>query len=74
MTEEEFLTEMQDVLQRDDELALDMPLKDIEEWDSLAVMGTAAFLQHRFSVRLTMDDFKQMLAVRDIAAAAGLEL
>ena len=74
MTEEEFLVEMQDVLQRDDELAMYMPLKDIEEWDSLAVMGTAAFLHHRFSVRLTMDDFKQMHLVRDIAAAAGLAL
>lgn len=74
MSEEEFLTEMQDVLQRDDELTLDMPLKDIEEWDSLAVMGTAAFLQHRFSVRLTMDDFKRMRVIRDIAAAAGLTI
>lgn len=72
MTEEEFLVEMRDVLQRDDELTMDMPLEDIEEWDSLAVMATSAFLHHRFSVRLTMDDFRKMRAIRDIAAAAGL--
>jgi acyl carrier protein len=74
MTEKEFLVEIQDVLQRDDVLTMDMPLKEIEEWDSLAVMGTAAFLQHHFSVRLAMDDFKQMRVVRDIAAAADLAL
>lgn len=74
MTEKEFLVAMRDVLQRDDDLTMDMPLKDIEEWDSLAIMGTAAFVQYRFSVRLIMDDFRQMRTVRDIATAAGLAL
>jgi acyl carrier protein len=74
MTKEEFLSEMLDVLQRDEAISLDMPLEDIEEWDSLAVMATAAFVHHNFAVRLTMDDFKNMRAVSDIAVAAGLAL
>ena len=73
MTKEEFLTEMQDVLQRDDPVAWDMPLKEIEEWDSLAIMGTAAFLHHHFSVRLNMDDFRAMTHIADIAKAAGID-
>lgn len=74
MTKEEFLAELQDVLQRDDPVSWDMPLEDIEEWDSLAVMGTAAFLHHHFSVRLTLDDFRSLHTVADIAKAARLAL
>lgn len=73
MTHAEFLDELRDVLQRDDPLAFDMALEDIEEWDSLAVMGTAAFLSHHFAVRLGMDDFRRMACVADIAKAAGIE-
>lgn len=72
MTKEEFLEEMKEVLQRDDALAWDTPLEDIEEWDSLALMGTAAFLSHAFSVRVGMDDFKAMKTIGDIGKAAGL--
>lgn len=72
MNKETFLTEMQDVLQRDDPLSMDLPLKDIDEWDSLAVMATAAFLHHNFSIRLTMDDFKTFTTIADIANAAGI--
>lgn len=72
MTRHEFLTEMQDVLQRDEPLSMDMPLADIEEWDSLAIMGTAAFLSHNFSVPMSMDDFKQLETIADIAAKAGV--
>ena len=42
MTREEFLIEMLDVLQREDELTFDMELQDLDEWDSLAVMATMA--------------------------------
>ncbi len=72
MTQHEFLTEMQDVLQRDEPLSMDMALADIEEWDSLAIMGTAAFMSHNFSVTMSMDDFKQLRTIADIAAKAGV--
>ena len=44
MTNEEFLTEMQDVLQTEEELSMDTVLDDLEEWDSLSFMATMAFL------------------------------
>lgn len=72
MTKEEFLAEMQEVLQRDEPVSMDMPLGSIEEWDSLAIMGTAAFLNHNFSVRVNMDDFKRLATIGDIAAIAGI--
>ena len=74
MNREFFLREVQDILQRDDALTLDMPLKDVEEWDSLAVLSVAAFVHSRFSIRLTVNDFACMTTVGDIARAVGLEL
>ncbi len=73
MSINEFLEEMLDVLQRDDPISAGMALADIEEWDSMAIMGTAAFLDRHFNVRLSMNDFKGFTTVADIAKAAGIK-
>ena len=44
MTRDEFLTEMQDVLQTEETLSFETVLEELDEWDSLAVMATMAFL------------------------------
>ena len=72
MTNEEFLTEMQDVLQTEEDLSLDTVLEDLDEWDSLSVMATMAFLEKNFGVKTTMKDYKEMMTVGDIAKKAGL--
>lgn len=72
MTQDEFLTEMQDVLQTDDVLTFDMDLEALEEWDSLSVMATMAFLEKNFGVKTTMTDYKAMKKIGDIAKKAGL--
>ena len=72
MTREEFLIEMLDVLQRQDELTFDMELQDLDEWDSLAVMATMAFLDKQFGVKTTLRDYEIMKTVEDIAAKVGL--
>ena len=72
MTREDFLIEMQDVLQRDDELTFEMSLADIEEWDSLSIMATMAFLEKNFGIRTTFSDYKTMNTIEDIAKKAGI--
>lgn len=72
MTNEEFLTEMQDVLQTDEELTFETVLDDLEEWDSLSVMATMAFLEKSFGVKTMMKDYKEMTTIGDIAKKAGL--
>ena len=72
MTNEEFLTEMQDVLQTDEELTFETVLDDLEEWDSLSVMATMAFLEKSFGVKTTMKDYKEVETIGDIAKKAGL--
>lgn len=72
MTRDEFLVELQDVLQTEDELSFDTVLKELEEWDSLSVMATMAFLEKSFGVKTTMPDYITMKTIEDIAVKAGL--
>ena len=72
MTRDEFIVEMQDVLQTDEQLTVETVLADLAEWDSLAVMATMAFLDRNFGVKLSIADIKELNTIGDIAAKAGL--
>lgn len=72
MTRNEFLVEMQDVLQTEERLAADTVLTDLAEWDSLAVMATMAFLQKNFGVEVGIKDFITINTMADLMAKAGV--
>ena len=72
MTKDEFLVEMQDVLQTDDTLAPETVLSDLAEWDSLSMMATMAFFDKNFGVKIGLKDFKEMNTMSDLIAKAGL--
>ena len=72
MTRDEFLTEMQDVLQTDDTLTAETVLGDLAEWDSLAMMATMAFLDKNFGVKVGLKDFKDMNTMADLMTKAGV--
>lgn len=72
MTREEFATEMKEVLQTDAELSADTVLAELDEWDSLAIMATMAFLDKNFGVKLKLGDFSELNTIGDVAAKAGL--
>jgi acyl carrier protein len=73
MTKEEFLVEMQDVLQIEKSLTMETVLTDLPEWDSLSVMATMAFLSKNFGIKSTMSDYKVMKTIGDIAVKAGIQ-
>lgn len=72
MTKEEFIAEMQDVLQTDSELDADTVLADLDEWDSISIMATMAFIGKNFGQKLTIADFKAFNTIGDIAAKVGV--
>ena len=72
MTRDEFLTEMQDVLQTEDVLNAETVLSDLAEWDSLAMMATMAFLDKNFGIKVGLKDFKEMSTIADIMGKAGV--
>lgn len=72
MNKEEFLVQMQDVLQTETELTMETVLDELDEWDSLSMMATMAFLDKNFGVKLKIVDIKALGTIGDIAAKAGL--
>ena len=72
MTRDEFIVEMQDVLQTDEPLTADTVLADLVEWDSLALMATVAFLKKDFGVEVGLRDFKNMNTMGDLMLKAGV--
>ncbi len=72
MSKEEFLVQMQDVLQTETELKMETILDELDAWDSLSMMATMAFLDKNFGVKLKIADFKTFVNIGDIAAKAGV--
>ena len=72
MTKDEFLVQMQDVLQTDDTLTAETVLDDLAEWDSLAMMATMAFLDKNFGVKVGIKDFMEMNTMDDLMGKAGV--
>ena len=73
MSKDEFLVQMQDVLQTDSELTMETVLEELDEWDSLSMMATMAFLDKNFGVKLKIVDIKSFGTIGDIAAKAGIQ-
>ena len=72
MTREEFLEELVDILQTDEELSFDTVLDDIDEWDSLSKMAIMAFLNKEFNCNISFGDLKSFVTVNDIAKKVGI--
>ena len=73
MSKEEFLIQMQDVLQTDTKLAMETVLDELDEWDSLSMMATMAFLDKNFGIKLKLADIKTLTTIGDIAVKAGIQ-
>ena len=72
MNKEEFLTKYADVLQTEEDISYNTELEALEEWDSLAIMATIAFLDKEFGVKTVFSDYKNAKTINDIAKKAGL--
>jgi acyl carrier protein len=72
MTRNEFLTELQDILQCDYTLDPSMTLLDLPEWDSLSMLAVAALFDERFTMTLTFENFRTFLTINDLLVKAGI--
>ena len=73
MSKDEFLVQMQDVLQTETELKMETVLDELDEWDSLSMMATMAFLDKIFGVKMKIADIKTFATIGDIAMKAGVQ-
>ena len=71
MKRDDFLVELEDILQREEPCLSTDLLEDYDEWDSLSKMALMAFFDKQFGIRLGLKDFKELKTVEDIIKLAG---
>lgn len=71
MTKEDFLLELEDILQTDDPIEIDLQLEDLEEWDSLAMMAVMSYYKKNFGINVTLKELKEIKSPADLIALAG---
>lgn len=70
MNKQDFLVELEDILQREEVCAETDVLAEYEEWDSLSKMSLMAFFDRHFSISLKLADLKDVEKVSDLIALA----
>lgn len=71
MEKSEFIAKFKELLEYDGELDCNTKLDDIEEWDSIALISTAAMLD-KAGKKVSVEDLKNVSTVADIANLAGI--
>lgn len=67
MTEAEFLQDfIENVLDTESEVKMDTPLADVEEWDSLGIVGFIADANTKYGKKVTPQQVKEAKTPRDL--------
>ncbi|MFY9195444.1 MAG: acyl carrier protein [Methanoculleus sp.] len=71
MTINEFLVQLADLIEIEDELTLDTNLKDYEEFDSMAIMSLVAFIHKNFGKQFNARQLNQIDTVESLVELIG---
>lgn len=71
MTIKDFLVELADLIEIEDELSLDTNLKDYEEFDSMAIMSLVAFVHKNFGKQYNARQLNQIDTVESLVELIG---
>lgn len=66
MTKAEFLTELEDLLQREEPCQENDVLCEYVEWDSLSQMSIMAYYKKHFGIQVTLNDLAKLKSVQDL--------
>lgn len=73
MTQQEFIAELEEILSLDaGELSPDSNLKEIEDWDSLAIISVIALIDKKIGKKIDVQSIKECVTVSDLLGAAGV--
>lgn len=72
MNRDEFLKEFKKAIQTEEDVTFESSLLNLEEWDSLGMMATIAFLDNSFNLKYTIADMQNMDTVEDLLKNTGL--
>ncbi len=71
MTINEFLRQLTELLDIDDELVLDSNLKQYDEFDSMAIMSLVAFIHKNFGKQFSARQLNQIETVNSLIELIG---
>lgn len=71
MKKNEFLVELEDILQREEPCQEKDILEEYDEWDSLSKMSVMAYFKKNFNVEISLNDLKDIKSVSDLINIAG---
>jgi len=70
----EFIEELKTTIEFDEyTISIDTNLRDIPGFDSLARMSILAFVDEKFSIKLSADQLRSMTTVKSLMEIIGLE-
>ncbi len=73
MTQEEFITELEDILSLEEgELTINSNLKELEDWDSLAIISVIALVDKKIGKKVNVLALKECVSVADLINIVGL--
>lgn len=67
MNKDDFIDIFKELIQTDDDIALDTRLEDVEEWDSMAIMAMMAWYDVEKGVKTDFDALMALETVGDLA-------
>jgi acyl carrier protein len=73
MKKSEFLEQLEEELELDEELSVDTNLKDLEEYDSLSVLSIISFVDENFGKKLTADQLNNITTVKSLMELIGMD-
>lgn len=71
MNKQDFLVELEDILQREDACNETDVLADYEEWDSLSKMAIMSYYNKQFGIKISLNELKELKTVEDLIKLAG---
>lgn len=74
MDRKEFLLKIKEILQYEGYTEIDFStnLLDLEEWDSISIISTVAFLDSNFNKKVKISDLQNIDTIEDLAKIAGI--
>jgi acyl carrier protein len=65
--EERFLKLFQDVLEKDDNsVKIEDEFRNLDEWDSLAVLSILAMINEEYDITIPRSDFEKLKTIQDL--------
>ena len=71
MQVEEFIKKLTEIIDTEEKLTLEKKLTDIEDWDSLSLVGFLSFCNSKLKLSVTPEEIKAAQTVADLFKIAG---